>query len=81
MRYTIDYCNRSFEVSARADAKITTLVKKVIHECMKQTGVTTCQYWVDYPNIWRNGAVGSLSVNGNFVGIRESDCEAYMFIQ
>ncbi len=77
------------EISVRADARLETVVKKAAEEIgmvLEKKGLLArpARYWVDMPNVWRNGAVGTLFVEDDkrnyLIGIRHSDSETWMFM-
>lgn len=77
------------EVNIRADARLKTVVRKAAEEMAEvlvENGllVRPVSYVADMPNVWRNGAVGTLRIQDDkdyfFVGIRHSDSETWMFL-
>lgn len=77
------------EISVRVDARLETVVRKAAEEIgmvLEKKGLLArpARYCVDMPNIWRNGAVGTLIVEddkrGYLIGIRHSDCKTWMFM-
>lgn len=77
------------EISIRADARLETVVRKAAEEMAEilvKKGLLTrpVRYWADMPNVWTNGAVGTLRIQDDkgyfYIGIRHSDSEAWMFM-
>ena len=77
------------EINVRADARLETVVRKAAEEIgmvLEKNGLLArpARYWADMPNVWRNGAVGTLCVQDDkrnyFIGIRHSDSKAWMFM-
>lgn len=77
------------EISVRVDARLETVVRKAAEEIgmvLEKKGLLArpARYWADMPNVWRNGAVGTLCVQDDkrnyFIGIRRSDSKAWMFM-
>ena len=70
-------------ISCRTDAKQKTLVEKAVYGIMDLLGVQGCKYSVEYPNVWLNGAVGTLIVVADsekyFVGIRGEWSDTFMY--
>lgn len=68
-------------VSVRSDARLEKVVEKSVLALMPVLGLRRCRYTVDMPNAWRNGAVGTLTIDRRYsVGIRGEWNETYMFL-
>ena len=68
-------------VSVRSDAGLKKLVERSVLALMPVLGLQRCRYTVDMPNVWRNGAVGTLTIDNRYsVGIRGEWNETYMFL-
>ena len=68
-------------ISVRCDAKLENVVRKAVIALMPILGLKKCRYNVDMPNVWRNGAVGTLTIDHKyFVGIRAEGHDAYIFL-